>query len=64
MSLAMEHWKKRLENAKRQLDDLKNENNDEIISTENSKVSIMRIPTNEELVIALDTEIIVSKIQK
>lgn len=46
------------------LDDLRNENNDEIISKENSKVSVMRIPTNEELVIALDTEKIVSEIQK
>jgi len=46
------------------LDDLKNQNSDEIISTENSKVSIMRIPTNEELVIALDTAKIVSEMQK
>ena len=46
------------------LDDLKNENNEEIISTENSKVSVMRIPTNEELVIALDTAKIVSEMQK
>jgi acetate kinase len=46
------------------LDDLKNQNSDEIISTETSKVSVMRIPTNEELVIALDTEKIVSEMQK
>jgi acetate kinase len=46
------------------LDDLKNQNNDEIISAENSKVSVMRIPTNEELVIALDTEKIVSEMHK
>ncbi|MBK7630428.1 MAG: acetate kinase [Ignavibacteriales bacterium] len=46
------------------LDELKNQNNDEIISKENSKVSVMRIPTNEELVIALDTEKIVSGMQK
>ncbi len=46
------------------LDDLKNQNSDEIISAENSKVSVMRIPTNEELVIALDTAKIVSEIQK
>ncbi len=46
------------------LDDLKNQNNDEIISKENSKVSVMRIPTNEELVIALDTEKIVSEMKK
>ncbi|HEX9251944.1 MAG TPA: acetate kinase [Ignavibacteriaceae bacterium] len=46
------------------LDDFKNQNADEIISTENSKVSVMRIPTNEELVIALDTATIVSEMQK
>ncbi|HMN25060.1 MAG TPA: acetate kinase [Ignavibacteriaceae bacterium] len=44
-----------------QIDDLKNQNKDEIISKENSKVSVMRIPTNEELVIALDTAKIVSE---
>ncbi len=43
------------------LDDLKNQNAEEIISTENSKVTVMRIPTNEELVIALDTAKIVSE---
>ncbi len=47
-----------------QLDDLKNQNGDEIISIEDSKVSVMRIPTNEELVIALDTAKIVSEIKK
>ena len=31
------------------------------LSTENSKVRVLRIPTNEELVIALDTEKIVSE---
>jgi len=46
------------------LNDLKNENSEEIISSENSKVSVMRISTNEELVIALDTAKIVSEIQK
>lgn len=46
------------------LDDLKNQNSDEIISAENSKISVMRIPTNEELVIALDTAKIVSEMQK
>ena len=46
------------------LDDLKNQNADEIISTENSKVKVMRIPTNEELVIARDTAKIVSEMQK
>lgn len=44
-----------------QIDDLKNQNNEEFISKENSKVSVMRIPTNEELVIALDTAKIVSE---
>ena len=43
-----------------QIDDLKNQNSEEIISKENTKVSVMRIPTNEELVIALDTAKIVS----
>ena len=46
------------------LNDFKNQNADEIISTENSKVTVMRIPTNEELVIALDTAKIVSEMQK
>lgn len=47
-----------------ELDDLKNQNGDEIISKSNSKVSVMRIPTNEELVIALDTAKIVSEMKK
>ena len=42
-----------------ELDNLKNENNETVISTESSKVSVMRIPTNEELVIAMDTNRIV-----
>jgi acetate kinase len=46
------------------LDDLKNQNAEEVISTENSRVSVMRIPTNEELVIALDTAKIVTEMQK
>ncbi len=46
------------------LNDFKNQNADEIISTKNSKVTVMRIPTNEELVIALDTAKIVSEMQK
>ena len=46
-----------------ELDELKNQNNDEIISKVHSKVSIMRIPTNEELVIALDTAKIVSEVK-
>ena len=44
-----------------ELDDLKNENNDTVISAESSKVTVMRIPTNEELVIAMDTNRIVSE---
>ncbi|MBN1142988.1 MAG: acetate kinase [Bacteroidales bacterium] len=35
-----------------------------IISTENSKVKVMVVPTNEELVIAEDTEKIVSQLKK
>jgi len=46
-----------------ELDELKNQNNDEIISQQHSKVSVMRIPTNEELVIALDTAKIVSEVK-
>lgn len=42
-----------------ELDDLKNENNETVISRESSKVTVMRIPTNEELVIAMDTNRIV-----
>jgi len=42
-----------------ELDDIKNENNESIISAELSKVTVMRIPTNEELVIAMDTNRIV-----
>lgn len=41
------------------LDEQKNENNDEIISAGSSKIKVLRIPTNEELVIALDTDKIV-----
>ncbi len=44
-----------------ELDDLKNENNETVISTESSKVFVMRIPTNEELVIAMDTNRIVGE---
>lgn len=44
-----------------ELDEVKNEDSEEIISKENSKVKVMRIPTNEELVIALDTAKIVSE---
>lgn len=47
-----------------ELDELKNQNAEEIISKDNSKVKVMRIPTNEELVIALDTAKIVSEMNK
>ena len=46
-----------------ELDEVKNENSEEIISKDNSQVAVMRIPTNEELVIALDTEKIVSELK-
>ena len=46
-----------------ELDEIKNENSEEIISKDNSKVAVMRIPTNEELVIALDTAKIVSELK-
>jgi acetate kinase len=44
-----------------ELDNEKNFNHDQIISATNSKVVVMRIPTNEELVIALDTSKIVEE---
>jgi acetate kinase len=47
-----------------ELDEMKNQNSEEIISKDKSKVAVMRIPTNEELVIALDTAIIVSELNK
>jgi acetate kinase len=37
------------------LDNLKNENNEELISGNSSRVKVFRISTNEELVIAIDT---------
>jgi len=46
-----------------ELDDKKNQNNEEIISSEYSKTSVLRISTNEELVIALDTSKIVKEIE-
>lgn len=45
-----------------QLDEEKNRSNKEIISTEGSKVTVLRVPTNEELVIALDTSEIVKSL--
>ena len=47
-----------------ELDELKNESGEELISKANSKVTVLRIPTNEELLIALDTAKIVSEINK
>ena len=46
-----------------EIDELKNEEKREVISTDNSRVKVLRIPTNEELVIALDTAKIVSEIK-
>lgn len=43
------------------LDRLKNENREQIISENSSKVKVFRIPTNEELVIAMDTAKIVGE---
>ncbi|NWF49215.1 MAG: acetate kinase [Ignavibacteriaceae bacterium] len=47
-----------------ELDEAKNEAKMEIFSKDNSKVKLLRIPTNEELVIAMDTSKIVSEMQK
>jgi len=44
-----------------QIDEQKNKDNEEIISKDPSKVKVLRIPTNEELVIAMDTNKIVSE---
>jgi acetate kinase len=44
-----------------QIDEKKNKSNEEIISKDSSKVKVMRITTNEELVIAMDTSKIVSE---
>lgn len=43
------------------LDSIRNQNKEELISTDSSKVKVFRIPTNEELVIAMDTAEIVGK---
>jgi acetate kinase len=47
-----------------ELDEAKNEAKMEIFSKDNSKVKLLRIPTNEELVIAMDTSKIVLEMQK
>jgi acetate kinase len=44
-----------------ELDQVKNKNKENIISKDSSRVKVLRIPTNEELVIALDTEKIVEE---
>ncbi|HKI79805.1 MAG TPA: acetate kinase [Ignavibacteriaceae bacterium] len=46
------------------IDEEKNNNNELKISSEDSKVAVLRIPTNEELVIALDTMEIVQEKSK
>lgn len=45
------------------LDHKKNNNKDIILSGENSRTAVLRIPTNEELVIAMDTAEIVNQIK-
>lgn len=47
-----------------EMDDMKNQSGEEIISKTNSRITVMRIPTNEELLIALDTAKIVSEMKK
>lgn len=44
-----------------ELDKERNLHKENLISTDNSKVKVLRIPTNEELVIALDTDEIVKQ---
>jgi len=48
-----------------EIDNEKNKNakKESIITTEDSKVKVLKIPTNEELVIAMDTERIVSELK-
>lgn len=46
-----------------ELDDQKNKNKEKIISKDSSRVPVLRIPTNEELVIARDTNRIVEEIR-
>ncbi|MDT3697164.1 MAG: acetate kinase [Ignavibacterium sp.] len=45
-----------------ELDETKNSNGEEFISKSDSKTAVLRIPTNEELVIAMDTAKIVSEL--
>lgn len=46
------------------IDENKNNNHEEVFSTDGSKVKVLRVPTNEELVIALDTARIVSEMNR
>ncbi len=46
------------------IDDSKNKNSEEMISTHDSEVAVLKIPTNEELVIALDTSEIVKSLKE
>lgn len=46
-----------------ELDEMKNNSGEEFISKSDSRVAVLRIPTNEELVIAMDTAEIVSKMK-
>jgi acetate kinase len=46
------------------LDEQRNEDNEEIISSNSSSVKVMKISTNEELVIAMDTDKIVSEMMQ
>ena len=45
-----------------ELDEGRNKNNEEKISKDSSKITVLRIPTNEELVIAMDTNEIVKDV--
>jgi len=47
-----------------QIDDSMNKNSEEVISVNGSKVAVLKIPTNEELVIALDTSEIVKSLKE
>jgi acetate kinase len=44
-----------------ELDEEKNKNKEENLSKDSSRVAVLRIPTNEELVIAMDTSEIVNE---
>jgi len=46
------------------IDDAKNQNSEEVISVDGGKVAVLKIPTNEELVIALDTSEIVKSLKE